>query len=119
MREQIRDKNRLEHILESIDNVFEFTAGLTFDDFIADKKGKFAVVKNLEIIGEASYKLTNEFKSQHYEIDWKTIIGLRHVLVHGYYQTEDIIIWKIVRNDLLPLRKQIQTLYNNEKGETR
>jgi len=60
MREIIRDKNRLEHILEAIDNVFEFTEGMTFDDFVADKKGKFAVVKNLEIIGEASYKLKEQ-----------------------------------------------------------
>jgi len=51
MRETVRDKNRLEHILEAIDNVFEFTKGMTFDDYVTDKKGKFAVVKNLEIVG--------------------------------------------------------------------
>ena len=115
MREIIRDKNRLEHILEAIDNVFEFTEGMTFDDFVADKKGKFAVVKNLEIIGEASYKLTKEFKYQHNEIDWQIIIGLRHILVHGYYQTEDFIIWGVVQKDLRPLKEQILLLYNQEK----
>ena len=113
MREKIRDKNRLEHILESIDNVFEFTEGMTFEDYIADKKVKYAVVKNLEIIGEASYKLTSEFKDKHTEIDWKTIIGMRHVLVHGYYQVEDFIAWEVIQKDLLPLREQIQALHNS------
>jgi len=114
MRETMRDKNRLEHILESIDNVFEFTEGMSFNDYVADKKGKYAVVKNLEIIGEASYKLTKEFRNKYAEIDWQTIIGLRHVLVHGYYQTEDFIIWGVVQKDLQPLKEQIQTLYDNE-----
>jgi uncharacterized protein with HEPN domain len=110
----MRDKNRLEHILEAIDNVFEFTEGMTFNDYVADKKGKFAVVKNLENIGEASYKLTKEFKIKHAEIDWKTIIGLRHVLVHGYYHIEDFIAWGVIQKDLLPLKEQIQKLYDNE-----
>lgn len=75
MREIVRDKNRLEHILESIDNVFEFTENMTFDDYAADKKGKFAVVKNLEIIGDtggAQYspfttEPLNLLKSEHYK----------------------------------------------------
>ena len=114
MREIMRDKNRLEHILEAIDNVFEFTEGMTFDDYVVDKKGKFAVVKNLEIIGEASYKLTKEFKNKYAEMDWQTIIGLRHVLVHGYYQVEDFITWGVIQKDLQPLKEQIQALYNKE-----
>ena len=102
MREQVRDKSRIEHILEAIDNVFEFTEGMTFKDYVADKKGKFAGVKNLEIIGESSYKLTMEFRNKYAEVDWKTIIGLRHVLVHGYYEVEDFITWEIIEKDLQP-----------------
>lgn len=110
MREQIRDKSRLEHILESIDNVFEFTEGMTFEDYVADKKSKFAVVKNLEIIGEAAYKLTKEFREKHSEIDWQAIIGMRHVLVHGYYQVEDFIAWGVLQKDLKPLKEQIKAI---------
>jgi len=117
MRETIRDKNRLEHILEAIDNVFEFTEGMTFDDYVADKKGKFAVAKNLEIIGEASYKLTQDFKNKYAETDWQTIIGLRHVLVHGYYQIEDFITWGVIQKDLQPLKEQIQALYDMLSGQ--
>jgi len=113
MRDKIRDKGRLEHILEAIENVFEFTKGMTLDDYVTDKKSNFAVIKNLEIIGEAGYKLTKEFTENHPEIDWKTIIGLRHVLVHGYYQIRNELIWKIVQKDLPPLQKQIKEIYNN------
>jgi len=114
MRERIRDKGRLEHILESIDYAFEFAKGMGFEDFKTDMKLQFAIIKNIEIIGEASYKLSNEFREQHPEVPWRKVIGLRHILVHGYYQISLEIIWEIVQKDLLPLREQIQTLYDNE-----
>ncbi|MDR0828787.1 MAG: DUF86 domain-containing protein [Prevotellaceae bacterium] len=113
MREQVRDKSRLEHIIEAIDFAIEFTQGVSFDEYQKNNMMRFAVVKNLEILGEASYKLTNEFTTAHSEVEWKTIIKLRHVLVHGYYQLEDIVIWEIVQNDLPPLKEQIQNIYNN------
>ena len=85
MREKIRDKERLNHIIESINNIFEFTNNLSFSDFENNKMLKFAVIKNLEIIGEAANLLTKELKEKHPEIEWHAIIGLRHALVHAYY----------------------------------
>ncbi|MDR1678562.1 MAG: DUF86 domain-containing protein [Prevotellaceae bacterium] len=114
MREQVRDKGRIEHILESIDNILEFTKDAGFEDFMKNKMLRFAVIKNLEIIGEASYKLTKEFRNAHPEIEWQIIVDLRHVLVHGYYQIKDEIVWKITQKDLEPLKKQIRILYENE-----
>ena len=113
MREQIRDKGRLEHILKATDFILRHTKGITFEEFDADELRYFAVIKNLEIIGEASYKLTKEFIAAHPEIKWKLIIGLRHVLVHGYYQIENILAWEIVQKDLVPLQKQIKEIYEN------
>ena len=114
MRERIRDKGRLEHILQAIDNTIEFTKDIFFEDFADDKKLFFAVVKNIEIIGEASYMLSKEFKTTNNHIEWDVIIGLRHVLVHGYYHISKERVWKIIQKDLLPLKEQIQTLYNND-----
>jgi len=113
MRDKIKDKSRLEHILESINYIFDFTQGLDFDGFKTDVKSQFAIIKNLEIIGEASYKLTNEFREQHPEVSWRKVIGLRHVLVHGYYQIKLEIIWEIIQNDLLSLKEKMQRLYDN------
>ena len=53
-------------------------------------------------------------RDKYTEIEWQTIIGLRHVLVHGYYQIEDFITWGVIQKDLQPLKKQIQTLYENK-----
>ena len=114
MREKIKDKGRLEHILESIEFIIDFTKGIDFEDFKTDMKLRFAIIKNLEIIGEASYMLSNEFREQHTNVPWRKLINLRHVLVHGYYQIKLEIIWEIIQKDLLSLNEQIQTLYNNE-----
>ena len=114
MREKIRDKGRLEHILEAINYACEYTDNINFEDLKNNKMLQFAVIKNLEIIGEASYKLTNEFKDNHPEIEWKQIISMRHFLVHGYYDVDEIIIWDTVKKDLPPLREKIQKLYDNE-----
>ena len=111
MRERIRDKGRLEHILESINYVIEFLNGVEFEDFLKNKILQFAVVKNLEIIGEASYKLTNEFRDDHPEIEWKKIIAMRHVLVHGYYDTNETTVWETAKS-LPAFREKIQKIYD-------
>jgi len=113
MRETIRDKGRLEHILQAIDCIFEFTENVTYEDFIANKMMKFAVIKNIEIIGEASYKLTKKFCQVHKEIEWDIIVKMRHVLVHGYYQIEDKFAWFVVQNELQPLKEKIQKIYDS------
>ena len=120
MREKIRDKGRIEHIIESIDNIFEFTENISLEQFATNKMMWFAVFKNLEIIGEASYMITNELREKYTEIEWKKIIGLRHILVHGYYTINANIVWKILENDLCTLREKIKCIYeqeymNNEK----
>ena len=89
MREQIKDRGRLEHILDAIEKAFEFTENVSFDEFKTNTLLRYAVVKSVEIVGEASYKLTKEFREQHPEIEWRDIISMRHILVHGYYQTKD------------------------------
>ena len=114
MREPIRDRGRLEHILTSIQNLFEFTEGLSFEDYINNKILKFAIVKNLEIIGEASYMITKEFKDSHPNIEWAPIIKMRHVLVHGNYQIREEAIWEIIQNDLQPLKEEIEKMLREE-----
>ena len=110
MREEIRDKNRLEHILEAIEKALEFTENVSFDEYKTNTMLRYAVVKCIEIVGEASYKLSNEFRNQHPEIEWRDIITMRHILVHGYYQTEDAIVWDTVKNYLPILKEKIETI---------
>ena len=68
MREIVRDKGRSEHMLAAIDNVFEYTEGLSYDDFEKNKVLCHATIYNIQIIGEAAYKLTKDFKDSHPEV---------------------------------------------------
>ena len=111
MREIIKDRGRLEHILEAIEMALEFTENVNFEEYKTNAMLRYAVVKCVEIVGEASYKLTNEFRNQHPEIEWRDIISMRHILVHGYYQTEDKIVWDSVKNYLPLLKEKIKTIY--------
>ena len=79
MREVVKDKGRIEHMMSAIDNVEEFTKGVTLDEFVESKVLFYAVVKNIEIIGEATYMLTNDFKQTHHTIPWQLIEKMRHV----------------------------------------
>jgi uncharacterized protein with HEPN domain len=110
MREKLKDNERLAHMLESIDNILEFVEGKTFDTYKNDKILRFAIIKNLEIIGEAAYLLSKEFKAKHVAIEWNDMIGMRHILVHGYYQIKDEIVWATIETELLPLRSKLLDL---------
>ena len=107
MRERIRDKSRLEHILQAIDRIRRYTKGKTFDDFIADDMMYYAVVKNIEIIGEASNMLTEEFRNAHPDTPWKLVNGMRNYIVHEYFQVDNNVVWDVITGDLLLLEKQI------------
>lgn len=110
MREKPKDKTRLLHMLEAIDNLFEFTKEITFEEYKSNKILRFAVIKNLEIIGEAAYLLTKDFRESHPDIEWNAVIGMRHVLVHGYYQIRDEIVWATIQTELQPLKDKVELL---------
>ncbi len=110
MREKPRDRERLSHMIEAIDNIFEFINGKSFEVYRNDKMLRFAIIKNMEIVGEAANLLTKEFKSHHPSVEWDDMIGMRHILVHGYYQIKDEIIWATMETELQPLREKILSI---------
>ena len=114
MREVIKDRGRLEHMLSAIENVEEFTQGVTLEGFMHSKILFFAVVKNIEIVGEATYMLTKAFKESHSTIPWQIIEKMRHVLVHGYYTITPEKIWERVQEDLPVLKEQILEILQHE-----
>lgn len=107
MRERSRDKSRLEHILQAIERINRYTKGKTFDDFIADDMMYYAVVKNIEILGEASNMLTEEFRIAHPDTPWKQVNGMRNYIVHEYFQVDNTVVWDVIKHDLPVLEKQI------------
>ena len=107
MRELIRDRQRLEHMIASIDNILQFVEGKTEESLSTEKVLFYAIVKNIEIVGEAAFKLTKAFCSQHSETPWRAIMKMRHVLVHDYYRIQEHEVWNVIEQDLRPLRDQV------------
>jgi len=81
----------LDDICEAIDRIEQYISGMSFDVFSKDRKSVDAVVRNLEIIGEASNRLPADFKNSHSQIEWHKVVGLRHRIVHEYcrYRSSD------------------------------
>lgn len=107
MREPIKDIERLKHILEQIENLESVVSELSPGTLDTDKVRYYGIVKMIEIIGEAAYKLTDDFIDSHPEVPWKVIRGMRHYLVHEYYQISKEGLWDTLTNDLPELRPHI------------
>ena len=107
MRERSRDKGRLEDILKSIGYVRQYTENVTFEQFVNDTMRYFAIIKNVEIIGEAANMLTRNFRQEHSELPWRQIVSMRNVLVHGYANISDHQLWQTVTEDLPPMEQII------------
>ena len=108
MREPVRDRGRLEHIIDAIDRILNNVATMEFADLHKDELRYYGLVKCIEIVGEASYRLTHRFRETHPDTPWLYIIKMRHILVHDYYQIGDEDVWDVIQVDLAPLRVQIQ-----------
>ena len=107
MREQPKDRNRLQHILEAIDIILERCNGMIREDLTADKVLFGGIVYHTMIIGEAAYNLTKAFCKAHPDTPWLQMAKMRHNLAHGYYQIDPDIVWSVIRDDMPPLREQV------------
>ena len=117
MRETVRDKERLEHIMEALQRTQASLDKWGKEMFMQDKTFFFGLVKNLEIIGEATYKLTKEFKDSHSEMPWAYMEKMRHILVPGYYLIEEKIIWETIESDLPEITPIIKKYLNAFKSQ--
>lgn len=113
MRERARDKGRLEDIIEYSDNVAHFVEGINYDTFTANTMLYYAVMKNVEIIGEATFMITKVFKAAHPKTPWKMIESMRHILVHDYANVIPRILWNTVTEDLPTFKRQAEDYLSN------
>jgi len=121
MREKIKDRGRLEHIAAAINVLLESKDKYEYGDIVDNPIVFFGFVKHVEIIGEAVYMLSKEFKESHTEVDWRVIAGMRHVLVHGYYQIKPRQLWDTIETDIAELKpfidRYIEEAANNEEQQ--
>lgn len=100
MREPNKDLGRVKHMLEMTELLNVEKGKHTLEAVEQDPVLFFGLSKMVEIIDEAAYKITKEFKSTHPQLPWKQIEGMRHILVHGYFSVSAEVLWDVIQNDI-------------------
>ena len=108
--EENKDSAYLQHILEAIKSIEDYLNGFDYETFVKDKKTIDAVVRELEIIGEAANDLSDDFKKKHSEIPFREMADMRNVLIHEYFGVNAKIVWDTCKIDLPKLKEIIKSV---------
>lgn len=108
------DRDLLGDILEALRRARRYTEGQSYEQFLGDTKTQDAVIRALEILGEATKKLSPSLREAHQEIPWKSMTGVRDKLIHDYFGVNIDIVWEIVRDQLPALAEQIEAALDNQ-----
>ena len=106
----------LEDILDAMEKAEMFIAGLTYEQFETDLKTNFAVVRAIEIIGEATKRLPMTIRDQYPNLPWKDLAGMRDVIIHGYDNVNLRIVWDVVKQDIPRIKPQIEQILSDYEG---
>ena len=104
------DRIRLQHMLESANDAVSFAANRTRQDLDSDRQLVMAVVKCVEIIGEAASKISSETQAETPNLPWSDMINMRHRLVHGYYEINLDVVWRTIQDDLPSLIEALRNI---------
>jgi uncharacterized protein with HEPN domain len=105
---------RIEDIHEALERITEYVAGLDQSSWQNDRKTIDAVIRNLEIIGEAAIHVPSDVQEQNMDIPWHQMKGMRNLLIHEYFGVDIEVLWKTIQEDIPPLLSQISKLLNTK-----
>ena len=108
----------LNHMLECTRKIQQYTAGLDQEAFLNQSLVQDGVIRNLEIIGEATKQLDTDFRARHPQIKWKKVAGMRDKLIHDYIGVDLWAVWGVVENIIPSFEQQIRKIVNDEKGNS-
>ncbi len=114
-----RDKAYLQDILDAISDIEEFIKDIPEKDFYKNREKQYAVLRALEIIGEATKNLTKELKIKYREIPWRDIAGMRDKLIHMYFEVKLDLVWQTITDKLPELKKQISEVLKEIDKKTK
>lgn len=100
----------IKHILESISRIESFSRGLAKEDFLKDELKQSAIIRQLEVIGEATKNIPDSFRIKYLDIEWKKIAGTRDKLSHDYFGVDLNTVWDVIKEDLPTLKKEIEKI---------
>ena len=116
MSKSFRDvKVFINDIIEAINSIEEYTDNISYEYFLADKKTRDAVIRNLEIIGEAAKNIPDDIKKKYSVVNWKAASGMRDKLIHEYFGVSFSIVWQTIKNDLPPFKSEIENILKDFK----
>jgi uncharacterized protein with HEPN domain len=107
----------LEDILEAVSWIRSYTQGLSLPALAADRKTRDAVIRNLEIIGEACRNVPQVVRSRHSEVNWRSIAGFRNVLIHEYFGVDLDVVWDVIQKDLPLLAEHVRRILDEPTEE--
>jgi uncharacterized protein with HEPN domain len=113
MRGKLGDSIRLQHILEAIHEIETYLVSSDFTEFMNNSMMRFACIKQMEIIGEASNHISGDIKSKFTDIEWAQIIGMRNIFVHEYFGIDTNLVWEIIKNDIPDLKEKISVIVSS------
>jgi uncharacterized protein with HEPN domain len=105
---------RISDIIEAIENALDYSAGMTFEQFVADRKTIDAVVRNFIVIGEAASHLSNDFIEKHPDLPWREMRDMRNIVVHEYFGVDNLIVWETLQKNLPPLLPMLKNLLKSK-----
>ena len=108
MQSELGDEIRLKHILDAIEEIEKYLLEVNFPIFVENSMMRFACIKQMEIIGEASNHISNELKSKFTDVEWAQIVGMRNVFAHEYFGIDSSIVWEIIKNDIPELKAKVK-----------
>ena len=107
----------LRHMLDAVASIREYVEGVSFDGFMKDRQLQDAVVRRLEIIGEAARNVPEAIRLRHPAVAWREAVGFRNVLIHQYFGIDVEVLWLTARSDLIGLRADLERVVEAEKND--
>ncbi len=101
-------RDYLQDIIDSINDIESFTKNMTYEDFTKDRKTINAIIRSIEVIGEAAKKIPKSIRDKHPDVPWKKMAGMRDKMIHEYFGMDVGILWKVVKENIPPLKPLIE-----------
>lgn len=102
------DKIRIQHMIDAVEEALSFCSGISENEFNKNRMLVLSVIKEIEIIGEAASKISEETKLRYKHIPWQDIVGMRNRLIHGYFDVNMKLVWNTIKRDLPYLNKALR-----------